>query len=319
MSKHSLKRVNPPTPEKERPTVDETAADELANELDAAFDGEDTKDGEQFEDAAQRVVEKAQAVARVERHAPPALADSTGGQLVGGFDQSDIKTPMVKVVQGSTPLKEEFLEGTVVLNEVLLLEPPPLKEDKPIHQFRFIPFSLRKQFRQNLTDEEQKAGEMPAIVDSIEEVHELGGTTQWIGKQKPSWSPLGHVSMLIEQPEDNDDPQFNLQFGDKSYAIATYMAGGSAYTHCPKVILNNALSMLLEPVIDPATQKPVLGPTGLPKKKPVLYKCYWTFHVVRQKVRDFLIFQPRVKLLSNEPVDPEIRAFLEERLQTLLS
>jgi hypothetical protein len=157
------------------------------------------------------------------------------------------------------------------------------------------------------------AGEMPAIVDTIEEVHATGGTTQWMGRQKPSWGPLGTVTMLVQQPEGSEDPLFSLELDDKFYAVVQYMAGGSAYTHCPKTILNNALSMLLEPMLDGSGQ-PVLTPNGQPRKRPCLYRAFWTFHVTRVKVRDFLIFQPRCKLLQNELAPESVRQYCEELL-----
>jgi hypothetical protein len=324
---HSLKRIKPsksekaqaievPTEEKPVEGVDENAADKKADELDAAFEGVDVGEGGDLEDNVQKVVEQTQtqthAVAPAPANQHPAMSDGTDGQLQGGFDSSDIKMPAIKVVQGSSPLKEEFHEGTVVLGENLLLEPPPLK-DGPLNKFRFVPFMMKKQYRQNLSQEEMDDGDMPAIVDSIEEVHAAGGTTQWMGRQKPSWGPLGTVTMLVEQPEGSDDPMFSLELDGKNFAVASYMAGGSAYTHCPKTILNNALSMLLEPMLD-ASGKPVLTKTGQPRKRPVLYRAFWTFHITRVKVRDFLIFQPRCKLLLNELVGPEARRYCEDLL-----
>ncbi len=321
MAKHSLKKVTPSSPTNEAPNthVDEEAANKKADELDATFEGVDTSKAESMEDSVQTVLDKnhedehEQPTATVPQRyqaQPPALSVESGGQLQGGFDRSDIKMPLIKVVQGSSTLKEEFREGDVVFGENLLLESPPTKGGEP-QQFRFIPFMLKKQYRQNLTQEEIDDGEMPAIVDTLDEVHALGGTTQWMGKTKPSWGPLGTVSMLIEQPEGNEDPQFSLEFDGNNFAVAQYIAGGSAYTHCPKVILNNALTMLLEPMMDPQSGKPLLTPSGQPRKRPVLYRAFWTFHVTRVRVRDFLIFQPRVKLLQNELASKDIRGYCE--------
>jgi hypothetical protein len=135
MAKHSLKRVTKadkkaaidvPT-EDPKPSIDEEAANKKADELDATFGDTNIGEGEDMEDGVQKVVDQTQrppqAVAEVPHHQSPAMSHDTGGQLQGGFDASDIKMPALKIVQGSSQLKEDFHEGTVVIGENLLLNP----------------------------------------------------------------------------------------------------------------------------------------------------------------------------------------------------
>ena len=109
------------------------------------------------------VVESTTAVATLASPSVPALRSSVAplpasSGIVGDWDASDIKFPTLKIVQGSGARSQSFNLGTLLLGDEELLPPPDLKSPKPEHTFRFVPVTLEKQFRENLTQDESAAG-----------------------------------------------------------------------------------------------------------------------------------------------------------------
>src|SRR5690606_31280610 len=102
------------------------------------------------------------------------------------------------------------------------------------------------------SQEEVAAGGMPRIVSSIQEVEALGGTTKWIGKQKPSWSPSAKCLFLLERPDGDvtDHSGFGIELDGRLYAVSAYYASGTAYSVTAKLIFNTSLTTLLIPVLD---------------------------------------------------------------------
>lgn len=244
--------------------------------------------------------------APVERYS--AVSD---GALAGEFDETDLRHPALRLVNGSGKLSNAWQQGTLLFADEQLLPPPDLKAANPDHYFRFVPLRLEKSFRENLTDEQVKAGIMPRVAATIAEVESLGGTTQWIGDTKPSWSPTAKCLLLVEKPEKFDHPNFVIPIGDKLYAAGVFYASNSAYRHFAQLLFNSALTALLIPDLDEnGVQK--RSPKGHPLLKPYLPKMFWVWHTVKRVSDKFSTFGPEIKL-DNGPdavTGPEIREFI---------
>lgn len=235
-----------------------------------------------------------------------------------GFGQSDLKFPILRVVQGSGKLSQLHPVGTLVFgndieNLTTLAEPPKsVKEDsKPI---RFIPVKLKKQYREVLSQEEVQAGQMARIVDTTDEVEALGGTTQWVGDEKPSWRPSARCFILIEQPEGVDDPMFSSELDGKKYCPAMFFASNSNYGTFAQTLFNTARISLMEPVLD-GEGKPTRNAGGFPIKKVCYPKNVWTLSIGKRLSGDFTIFVAKPKLLVKELTGPEARVFCNQLIE----
>ena len=250
-------------------------------------------------------------VTRTTRALAPMSASSG---IVGEWDSGDVKFPALKIVQGSGQLSQQFNSGTLILGDEELLPPPDLKNPKPEHIVRFVPVTLEKQFRENLTTEESASGAIPRVVNSLAEVEALGGTTQWVGDQKPSWGPSARILLLVERPENlpgsgSDHPGFVLELGGKLYAPAVFYAAGTSWTNFAKPLFNAALTSLMIPERD-ADGNVVRTPTGVIRRQPYLPKSFWTWRTVKKAAGDFMVFAPEVRLHREETGD-ELRQFVE--------
>lgn len=234
--------------------------------------------------------------------------------IVGDWDSSDIRFPAVKIVQGSGQLSNQWSLGTVLFGEEELLPPPDLKMPRPEHVFRFVPVVLEKQFRENLPKSEAEAGAIPRVVTTMAEVEALGGTTQYIGDQRPSWSPSARILLLVERPENlpnsgSDHPGFVLDIGGKLYAPAVYYAAGTSWGSVAKPLFNAALTTLTLPERGESGEI-LKASTGVIRRLPYLPKNFWTWRTVRKPAGEYMVFAPEVRL-TREETSEELRAFVE--------
>jgi len=242
----------------------------------------------------------------------PVMSSSSG--LIGEWDSGDVKFPALKIVQGSGQLSQTYNSGTLILGDDELLPPPDLKNPKPEHTFRFVPVTLEKQYRENISQEDAASGAMPRIVSTLTEVEALGGTTQWINDEKPSWGPSARILLLVERPENvpgsgSDHPGFVLELAGKLYAPAVYYAAGSSWTNFAKPLFNAALTSLMVAERD-AEGVPLKTPTGVIRRQPYLPKSFWTWRTIKKTAGDFVIFAPEVRL-HKEETGEDIRQFVE--------
>ncbi len=253
----------------------------------------------------------------VESASPNRFSESSDGALEGDWDNSDRRFPRLQIVNGSGKLSEKWNQGTTLFAEEQLLPVPDPRTPNPAHTFKFVPIWLRKQFRENLSQEEMASGLSARIVSSIREVESLGGTTQWIGKQKPSWSPSAQVLMLVARPDVAiDHPGFDLELDGTRYGLAMFYASGTAFALTAKLIFNQAQTSLLVPVLD-GEGKPTKNERGFPVKKTMLYKHPWSWSTVKKAFDKFAVFVPDVKLDVRNQTGPELRAYAAELLETV--
>lgn len=228
----------------------------------------------------------------------------------GDWGADDLKFPQLKIVQGSGPLSVQFDNGTIIYGDNELLPPPSMKQGAVNPAIRFVPISIKKQFREKLSEDQVAQGEMPRIVDTVAQVEECGGTTRWVGNSMPDnyWEPSARCLFLIEKPEGTEHPGFALEIDGKLYGVAVYYAAGGSFRDSAKIIFNTALTSLLVPVLG-EDNKPKLSPTGQIVKKPLLYKNFWHLNFAKKQAGNFTPWRPIVKLLAKEETSPEVRAY----------
>lgn len=258
--------------------VDENAADRLAEEL-----------GVSESDTAVATIEPTTAVT------VPRSTQSSGDD----FDQEDTKLPQLKIVNGSGELSKQYNQGTLLYADEVLFEPPSLKIGAENPVLHFVPMEMIKQFRENLTPEENEDGIMPRVVTSREEAESLGGSTRWIGQEKPRWSPSAKIALLLIEPEGTEHPGFSTPLDGKNCAPAVYYCSGMAYNNFAKVIFNN------------------LQARAGSKWREILTHRVWSMQVVKAG-KKFTVFVPSIKVLKEE-TGPEVRALARNYTANVVS
>jgi len=242
-------------------------------------------------------------------------SEMSDGSVAGEFDESDFRHPTLRIVAGSGELSNQFPQGAVIINEDIVLPPPELKVANPDHVFRFVPLTIEKSYRENLTPDQQAAKIMPRVVKTLREVEAAGGTTKWLGDTKPSWSPSARALLLVEAPKNCEHPRFVIPFGDKLYALAVYYSSGQSYWSFASLIVDAAVTSLLVPVLDENGQ-PERTPKGFPKMKSLLHKRFWTWRTVKKPLKNgFSVWVPEIRL-HKEDTSAEIRDFVDQLLHS---
>lgn len=238
----------------------------------------------------------------------PVVRPEPDGAISGEFDRSDVKLPQFKIVNGSGELAQKFNQGALIFADERVWIPPGLSAGNKNPILHFVPLTLKKQFRENLTPEEVDEGLMPRVVGTKDEAREMGGTTEWVKNEdgtstKPRWSPSGTCVLLIQEPEyqdreeDDRHPGFSFTLDGKNWAVGIYYCSGTAYPEFITPIYNNSFTNLRE------------------QGRVVLHKRLWTLQVVKKKSRKatFSVFVPQIRLLRKD-TGPELRDFVAEYL-----
>jgi len=247
------------------------------------------------------------------------------GSDESGFDSSDDKYPVLRIVAGSGKLSTMFNVGSVILgltiDEADQLAAPPDPKVKSGAVLKFIPLALRKSWRENLTEDETKEGLQPRYFQSRQEVEEAGGTTAWIDNQPPTFKPTATCLLLLQQPEGCESSLFTTELDGKLWCPASYYASNSAFKKFALPIHNARRTLLQVPVLDDAGQ-PQKDTRGFVLKREYLPRYTWTFRVNQTLVkrvgdnREFTVFVPEVRVLTKEESGPEFRAFAESLVPT---
>lgn len=151
------------------------------------------------------------------------------GAVVGDINAGDIVIPRINIVQGVGPLSELFSPGAIVLNKELQLSDGTTPIELTI-------LAAHKQFVENLPYDSE---ERPAVYDTLEEVKAAGGTIEWNGDIKPSFTPVLHVNLVFKAPE-GADGAFPLEHQGRPCGLAVWTLRGVAYTRAGKNILTAA-------------------------------------------------------------------------------
>lgn len=252
---------------------------------------------------------------------------NNGEGFEGDWGSEDLKFPQLKIVQGSGPLSAQFDNGTIIYADQELLPAPSVKEGAKNPVLRIVPIHIKKQWREKLDKEAADAGEMPRVVNSRQEVEELGGTTQWIGGEKPSWDASARCLFLVEQPsmeevlkfypnrtDLEEHPAFCLELDGKNYAVALYYAGGGAYKASAQLIYNTSKTSLLVPSLG-EDGKPQADGRGRPIKRVMLWKCFWTMGFRKVPFGNYQPWHPVMRLQAKAETGPDVRAYCASLMQ----
>lgn len=268
--------------------VDDNSADALANALDAGTPAPGSD--EEVEQASGVPTPTAALATR-----PPATlaqySESSGGGIEGGFDETDIRLPQLKIVNGSGELAQKYAQGTLLYGDEQIWGPPSLTDASANPRMRFVPIQLKKQWRENLTQEEVEDGAIPRTVDSVAQAEALSGlgATQWKDGKKGKWSPSARCVFLLEAPADTQHPGFCTLLDDKLWALAVYYAGGTSYNETAKAIFNTAQISLKE------------------NGRIMLHKKIWNLQIFKKQFAKFGVFMPKIALTKDE-TGPDVRA-----------
>ena len=171
-----------------------------------------TKETKDTKNSAEEVVE-ALSVTRASGLVP---AQTEG--LVGDFDQSDISFPRLQIAQGVGPLSDTHNKGDIVLDGEILIGGPKMDP------LEITVVRIAKMFEEDLPFGGE---EVPRIVESKDQVIQLGGTTEWINGERPSWKPVAEALVCIKG--DDDGNVWPYSHKKSNYAFALWKIKGVAY------------------------------------------------------------------------------------------
>jgi hypothetical protein len=182
--------------------------------------------------------------------------------------------PRLQIVQGQGELARKHPQGTLLLQDEVFLPAPNATTAKV--SVSFVPFQLRLQYRERLSPEQQAGGLKPRTAFSLEEVGEMGGTTEWLNNVRPNWEETARAALFIILPTGIDHPAFDAIEGlPGKYTMAVYYAAGVAFPYFAKPIVTAAMSTLKVPGEAPGTFVPYM-----PKR-------FWKFMVDAKRWGNF--------------------------------
>ena len=137
------------------------------------------------------------------------LQPINGAGVAGEVDGTDVRFPKLQIVQGVGPLSEVkgLNKGDVVLDgEFKLFD----GEGEPVE---FTVCQIGKRYEENLPYDSE---DIPRVVNTQQEVNQLGGTTQGSkegGKYiPPSWRAIAEAIIAIKAPESMKKEDVDLYF-----------------------------------------------------------------------------------------------------------
>jgi len=218
---------------------------------------------------------------------------------VGGFrddpddvDPADLVLPRLNIVQKVGELSESFEAGVLLLGKTVELANP----------CRLLLVGFR-----SLQFVERVPGGAPGrILNSLEEVAEAGGTTDYNEAEDrdiPLFQRMATAMVVIEAPADASAEELNyfpFEFDGCHYALALWSMKGTAYTHAAKHFKT--------------------------ARRAGVFKGKFTRHLKAGYINQFVTLGTEVKKYGrnfaaipvmelDEPTTPEFRAWLSEVLQ----
>jgi hypothetical protein len=227
---------------------------------------------------------------------PPAIAQSmtemSGGAITGDFEDSDFRMPSLKIVQGNSALVGTWGAGSVLLQDQPLF-PQALAGCNKREPLVMVPCAIRKQFVENLPYDPD--GPQPRMLDTIDQIREEGGTTQWLGDTPPSWKPAGRLLAFVQQPDEESHPayshpSFTIEDEEgKMWALTVIWCRNTAYRTCAKEVLTACQGVLNN------------------GKEILISSRLWTLTFENVKAGDYFVWTPVAKL-SPKPASAGIQS-----------
>lgn len=165
----------------------------------------------------------------------PVVAGSSDAFDNEGIDQSDIRLPRLKLLQGTSDkaLLAKFGFGSLLLKDDVLLATAG-QNNSPAKSGRMVFVRL---ISKTYTERVARYGDPSMFARSLQEVDEMGGTTDWrlskenrkSGSNKPWFQVNANCLVLVEKPEGASDDHFPFEANGKLYCPALYSVKSFAY------------------------------------------------------------------------------------------
>lgn len=165
-------------------------------------------------------------------HTKPA-ASLAMGEVSGEITAEDIGMPKLAIAYGVGKLSEKFNPGDVILSDDSRL----VGKGEPLN---FVVVGLHQYWKEYLSNELYQSGARPRTFETEAEVWKAGGTTAWVGDDKPSFSKAMDLKLLVERPKDLICGLFGIELGGKVFAPAIWYLDKSGYKRVSKVVLGAA-------------------------------------------------------------------------------
>lgn len=218
--------------------------------------------------------------------------------IEGEWDSSDVRIPSLRVVRRSDG---KNIEGTLLIDDDVVLEPPSLKSDKENNHLRFLVCSIQKRYREQLSDAQAKEGMRPLVYDTQQEVNDAGGTLYKTDTGQARFRKVAILNLLVEKPDECNSDAFDVELDGKWYAAVKYYAySWTDYSGMACDIINAVRGKLTQTITD-KDGKPILDDNGRTVRQVVLHKYFWTMETETKNVNGFNVTTPNVKLTDDQP------------------
>jgi hypothetical protein len=165
----------------------------------------------------------------------PVVAGSNDAFDNEGIDQGDIRLPRLKLLQGTSDkeLLAKFGFGSLLLKDDVAIA-KAAQNNSPSLTGRMVFVRL---ISKSYTERVARYGDPSMFARSLQEVDEMGGTTDWrlskenrkSGSNKSWFQVNANCLVLVEKPEGASDDHFPFEAGGKLYCPALYSVKSFAY------------------------------------------------------------------------------------------
>lgn len=163
----------------------------------------------------------------------PTQTSSIPNGMQGEFESSDIRLPRLNLIQKmSDMVNSGFRPGDILYNKELALNKPA----------EVVVVKVKKQYQQDLP---YGGDVLPHVCDTLAEVREAGGTTEWGGENH--YSEMAHLQLLVKAPDNlhaEYEDLFPYEVDGTSWAPAMFTVAKTAYKSAAKPVITAAFSTL---------------------------------------------------------------------------
>ena len=154
---------------------------------------------------------------------------SVSGGMQGEIRSSELRTPMLNIVQNVGPLSENHRAGEILLDKQTKLS----SGAEPIE---ITILGCKKYYQEKVA---YGSDARPNIFETEAEVSQAGGSLEWTNNQPPSYEPVILVTGLIQCP-DGVMGAFPYTYEGADYAICRWFIRGKAFKEAGRTLLTHA-------------------------------------------------------------------------------